>query len=105
METLRETTQKNLPVKKQKCGEYSYDLYPTHELGEGKVSVGYGSLTDRLIGEKLVLVDGYQGVRFDLFVAGLQDEIEKTGKQTSTLYITDPGAFWSVSSYLVILLK
>ena len=81
METLRETTQTILPVKKQKCGEYSYDLYPTHELGEGKVSVGYGSLADRLIGEKLVLVDGYQGVRFDLFVAGLKDEIEKTGKQ------------------------
>ena len=32
-------------------------------------------------------------------------KIEKTGKQTSTLYITDPGAFWRVSSYLVILLK
>ena len=79
METLRETTQTILPVKKQKCGEYSYDLYPTQELGDGKVSVGYVSLADRLIGEKLVLVDGYQGVRFDLFVAGLQDEIEKTG--------------------------
>lgn len=80
METLRETTQTILPVKKQKCGDYSYDLYPTHDLGEGTVYVGYGSLAERLIEEKLALVDGYQGVRFDLFVAGLKDELEKAGK-------------------------
>ena len=32
-------------------------------------------------------------------------KIEKTGKNSSTLYIVDPTAFWSMSNYLVILLK
>lgn len=32
-------------------------------------------------------------------------KIEKTGKNSSILYIVDPTAFWSLSNYLVILLK
>ena len=32
-------------------------------------------------------------------------KIEKTGKNSSVLYVLDPNAFWSVSNYLVILLK
>lgn len=32
-------------------------------------------------------------------------KIEKTGKNSSVLYVVDPAAFWSLSNYLVILLK
>ena len=32
-------------------------------------------------------------------------KIEKTGKNSSVLYVLDPTAFWSLSNYLVVLLK
>ena len=32
-------------------------------------------------------------------------KIEKTGKNSSVLYVVDPAAFWSLSNYLVIMLK
>ena len=67
MSLLRKTTQNPLPVCKPETGKNQYDIYPTHDLGPDKIFCDYTSLARRLAGQKQVVVDGYVGVRFDLF--------------------------------------
>lgn len=78
MSELRKTTQYELPVEKgeQKKG---YDLYPVHDLGEEKIFCDYLSLARRLAGNRQVLIDGYVGVRFDLFIERMNEAFARLG--------------------------
>ena len=70
MSDLRKTTQYLLPVEKeeQKSG---YDIYPVHDLGDGKIFSDYLSLAKKMSGYSTVVIDGYVGVRFDIIVKEL----------------------------------
>ena len=70
MSDLRKTTQYLLPVEKeeQKSG---YDIYPVHDLGDGKIFSDYLSLAKKMSGYRTVVIDGYVGVRFDIIVKEL----------------------------------
>ena len=70
MSDLRKTTQYLLPVEKeeQKSG---YDIYPVHDLGDGKIFSNYLSLAKKMSGYRTVVIDGYVGVRFDIIVKEL----------------------------------
>lgn len=78
MSELRKTTQYELPVVKgeQKKG---YDLYPVHDLGEEKIFCDYLSLARRLAGNQQVVIDGYVGVRFDLFIERMNEAFARLG--------------------------
>ena len=69
MSELRRTTQYLLPVEKEEVA--GYDIYPVHALGDDKIFSGYGQLAEKLAGHKAVMVDGYVGVRFDIFMDGM----------------------------------
>lgn len=87
MSVLRKTTQYVLPVAKGTAN--GYDIYPTHDLGTGKIFCDYLSLARRIAGRKQIVVDGYAGVRFDLFVRELNEAF-------GTLGITP--VWWSVDA-------
>jgi mannose-6-phosphate isomerase class I len=69
--SIRKTSQAVLPVHKPAVPQNQYDIYPTHDLGSGLISDDFRALARRLAGKKQVIVDGYVGVRFDLFVQEL----------------------------------
>lgn len=69
MSDLRKTTQQQLPVGKTETA--GYDIYPVHELGPGRIFTGYDALARRLAGCRRVVIDGYVGVRFDIFTREL----------------------------------
>ncbi len=72
MNEIRKTTQYILPTEKT-VQPGNYDPYPVHYLGEGKIKSDYMSLARRLADSRNVMIDGYTGVRFDLFVAELAE--------------------------------
>lgn len=78
MSALRKTTQYLLPVEKQEQAE-GYDLYPLHDLGEERIFCDYLSLARRLSGHRKVVIDGYVGVRFDIFASQLGEAFATLG--------------------------
>ncbi|MCX6245912.1 MAG: class I mannose-6-phosphate isomerase [Bacteroidetes bacterium] len=46
--------------------EGKYDIYPVFPLQEGLIPAGFNSLATRLAKERMVILDGYQGIFFDL---------------------------------------
>ena len=66
-----------MPVAKQAAE--GYDIYPTHDLGAGKIFCDYASLARRIAGRKQVVVDGYAGVRFDVFTRELNKALGALG--------------------------
>ncbi len=78
MTELRKTSQILLPVEKQKT-DGTYDPYPVHDLGSGKIHCDYASLARHLAGNKQVMIDGYIGVRFDIFARKLAEAFRAIG--------------------------
>lgn len=79
MSLLRKTTQHVLPVCKPERAANQYDIYPTHDLGQGKIHCDYASLARRLSGCRQVVIDGYVGVRFDTFTRELNKAFAQMG--------------------------
>ena len=80
MSQLRNTKQLLLPVeKKQQPG--SYDPYPVYDLGHDKIHSDFESLAERLVGNTTIIVDGYVGVRFRIFVEKLAQAFAGLGKK------------------------
>lgn len=80
MSQLRNTKQLLLPVEKQQQPG-SYDPYPIYDLGHDKIHCDFESLASRLAGNKTVIVDGYVGVRFRIFVEKLAQAFAALGKK------------------------
>ncbi len=78
---LRKTGQYLLPANKPLLTRGKYDIYPSYNLGSGKIQEGIASLAHRLAQEKSVVIDGYVGVFYDQFWATLDKELKKQGKQ------------------------
>ena len=74
---MRKTSQYILPVKKEE--KPGYDIYPTREIGAGKIFPDYGSLAKRLSHCGTVIIDGYVGVRFDIFAERLNEALADLG--------------------------
>lgn len=78
---IRKSSQVVLPVHKPETGKNQYDIYPAHDLGQGKIASDFRSLARRIAGKKKVTIDGYVGVRFDLFVNELNRALCDEGIQ------------------------
>ncbi|MCF6402846.1 class I mannose-6-phosphate isomerase [Chitinophaga filiformis] len=57
----RTSGQHLLPLQQTAAPE-GYNIFPTHALGNGKISVGYETLADWIITQGQVQIDGYTGV-------------------------------------------
>jgi mannose-6-phosphate isomerase class I len=60
----RITSQELLPVYKPDTRKGHYDIFPAHDIGEGKISASLEMLFWELPASKLILIDGYAGTFF-----------------------------------------
>jgi mannose-6-phosphate isomerase class I len=82
---IRKTSQFLMPLYHRSSQEDSYDIYPVHNLSEGKIFEGFASLADAISEHSLVIIDGYQGVLFEDIVSKLTHELQVQGKIVSCL--------------------
>ena len=64
--SYRKTTQFLMPAVKPEAEQGKHDIYPVFGIGEGKISRGIRSLAKMISGEGVVIIDGYEGILFDL---------------------------------------
>jgi mannose-6-phosphate isomerase class I len=79
MNPIRKTSQYLLPLIKNKRKTGGYDLYPTHNLEPGMIHADFASLAKAISGHKQVIIDGYQGVRFNDFISELNSVLAFSG--------------------------
>ncbi|MEJ5250138.1 class I mannose-6-phosphate isomerase [Caldilinea sp.] len=67
----RKTTQSLMPAHVSAAGREQvagrYDIYPSHDLGEGQIEFGFERLAQRLAAAGQVILDGYPGVFWEDF--------------------------------------
>ncbi|MET3113303.1 mannose-6-phosphate isomerase class I [Pedobacter sp. CG_S7] len=75
-ETIRKTSQELLPLNINQFLQKSqdYTIYPFHPLGDGEIFSGYAALSDWILEQKTVLIDGYSGIIWDSVKAELERE-------------------------------
>ena len=66
-----------------------YDIYPFPSLGKGKINRGYTSLTDWIIKEKNIRIDGYAGVLWSDVQQSLEEELQKRNISVSWIKMAD----------------
>jgi mannose-6-phosphate isomerase class I len=81
----RKTSAFLLPAKKTSADAGGYDIYPTHKLSDGVIKNGFASLAKEIRQYKCIILDGYQGVFFELLKQELEKQFEAIGK--SALWI------------------
>jgi len=85
----RKSNQYLLPEKKLLAQEGSYDIYPSFKLEDGLICSGFQSLADAIIKHRLIIIDGYIGVFYDLFREKLDECLRNKGVRTSWFDTTD----------------
>ncbi|SFD46231.1 Mannose-6-phosphate isomerase, class I [Chitinophaga sp. CF118] len=74
----RNSGQPLLPVHIDGQKEHNgYNIYPVHELGNGKIHEGYTSLANWMATQNLVLIDGYTGVFWNIVYDALDKEFRR----------------------------
>ncbi|MDR1719253.1 MAG: class I mannose-6-phosphate isomerase [Dysgonamonadaceae bacterium] len=77
----RKTTQWLAPEKATAAPAGSYDIYPAFPMGKGKIFAGLETLSEWIIQQKTVVIDGYEGVFWNQFVEQLSAELLSKGQQ------------------------
>ena len=82
----RKSEQYLMPVRKPERKTYSYDIYPALEIGENRIFEGTESLAAEIALHKIIIIDGYNGILFDI----IKDELENIlgGKGLKTCWIS-----------------
>jgi len=65
--SFRKTSQFLMPgIKTSPPEAGKYDIYPVFEIGKGRIFRGIGTLAEKIAREKMVIIDGFEGVFFNL---------------------------------------
>ncbi len=75
----RKSRQKLMPLVKPPVAPGRYDLYPSHDVGPGKVHDGFESLAAAIRGNQRVVIDGYVGVSFEDFASRFDAALRARG--------------------------
>lgn len=76
----RRSLQPLLPVSlSATCPEKDYEFLPHFSLGDGKITHGFKALTDWIVEQGTVLIDGYGGVFFEEIQSCIQKELDLRG--------------------------
>lgn len=86
---FRNTAQWLMPADKPDPDRGKYDIYPTFQIGEEKIHEGFASLADALKNEKVLIIDGYEGVFYEDFQSRLDQEFKKQGKTVSWFFVSE----------------
>jgi len=90
-EPMRKTEQEIMPAFiKEISKPQGYDIYPYFALGEKQVFNGYAALADYIMRQKTVVVDGYVGVYWNLFIRSLKKALES---RKLRVHIIDTASF------------
>jgi mannose-6-phosphate isomerase class I len=80
MARYRKSTQPVLPPRHRPEPAGSYDIYPAHELPSGSIALGFDALAEQLSEAQRVTIDGYGGVLWVEFRAGLDAALARRGR-------------------------
>ncbi len=81
-EALRDSSQFLLPMRRGNKPK-GYDIYPSLEIGSGKILSTFEELAKRLAEEKTILIDGYIGVFFETIRKTLEANFSSLGKKVN----------------------
>ena len=89
--TLRKTAQYLMPARitAQADVKEGYNIYPSFSLGTNKIFNGYSSLTDWIIEQKTVLIDGYAGVFWDQVQEEISSRLSEKGLTVNWIKTSD----------------
>lgn len=73
----RKTQQYLIPVEKIETPKGKYDIYPSFKIDDGKIVNGISELVDEISKLKLITIDGYIGVFWEILTAKLLSEFTK----------------------------
>lgn len=79
MKNLRQTSQAVMPVDKPETEKNEYDIYPSYHLPDHQIFEGYQTLARTICSERVVIVDGYSGVFWDIFKQELNKALLQLG--------------------------
>ena len=79
----RKTSQLLLPESKPVFSDGEYDIYPAIRINDNLITEGFESLTEEILKHRLIIIDGYAGVFFDIFREELSARLKKKGKTVS----------------------
>ncbi|MCX7766842.1 MAG: transcriptional regulator, partial [Candidatus Sumerlaeia bacterium] len=77
--TLRKTTQFLMPAIHFPTPPGEYDIYPTFNIGTGKIKLGFSALARTIASHSQVIIDGYIGIIWDDFRQRLDRELRVLG--------------------------
>ncbi len=77
-----------LPLRKTPARE-GYDIYPSHHAGEGKIFAGLDSLVPYMIRHRVVVIDGYAGIYWDLLGRQLTEALNSQGVTVRVICTTE----------------
>lgn len=83
---LRTSDQYIIPVKNTYRKKGRYHLYPSLELGSGKVNTGLDSLAKEISNEKIVVIDGYVGVFYNRIRQQVDDALKALDKSVHWVF-------------------
>jgi mannose-6-phosphate isomerase class I len=63
--SYRKTSQFLMPAVKPAGNQGKYNIYPTYDIGSGKIFRGIKSLAEKISKEKVVILDGFTGIFFE----------------------------------------
>jgi len=78
----RKTTQFLLPARRQETAPGRYDIYPSFDLGPGRIQAGFDALARQLATARHATIDGFPGVLWEDFRARLHDALHALGVRT-----------------------
>jgi len=87
--SFRKTTQTLAPVRHQPATEGQYDIYPSFDIGPGKIQLGIAALAQTLQHHKRVQLDGYGGVLWQDLREKLDQHLAALGLQAHWISIDD----------------
>ncbi len=83
----RKTAQFVIPLRKPVVNEGLYDIYPSLDIGPGKIHTGAESLARFLSNVKALVIEGYVGVFYEAFIRKLSDAIKDQGRKVSLCHV------------------
>jgi len=88
MEPARKTTQYLMPVTRKAEDNIGYDIYPSYVLDDGEIGTDFQSLADRLMKEKVIVIDGYVGVDYESYRTNLDVILQDRGIQVNWVNVS-----------------